>query len=100
MSNPDRMPHAPWPAPYAIDPSLPAALPRDGRPAIVTVGTFDGVHRGHWEVLAEIGRRARRTGGRSILVTFHPHPLRIVKSAKRTYFDVLREKLKWGGDNR
>ena len=27
-------------------------------------------------------------------------PLRIVKSAKRTYFDVLREKLKWGGDNR
>jgi NAD+ kinase len=29
-----------------------------------------------------------------------PHPLRIVKSAKRTYFDLLREKLKWGGDNR
>ena len=29
-----------------------------------------------------------------------PHPLRIVKSASRTYFDVLREKLKWGGDNR
>jgi NAD+ kinase len=27
-------------------------------------------------------------------------PLRIVKSANRTYFDVLREKLKWGGDNR
>jgi NAD+ kinase len=29
-----------------------------------------------------------------------PRPLRIVKSAERTYFDVLREKLKWGGDNR
>jgi NAD+ kinase len=29
-----------------------------------------------------------------------PHPLRIVKSAERTYFDVLREKLKWGGDTR
>jgi NAD+ kinase len=29
-----------------------------------------------------------------------PRPLRIVSSAKRTYFDVLREKLKWGGDNR
>jgi riboflavin kinase/FMN adenylyltransferase len=68
-----------WPAPYAIDPALPAALPRDGRPAIVTVGTFDGVHRGHWEVLQEIRRRAERTGGRSILVTFHPHPLRIVR---------------------
>ncbi|MFL5542399.1 MAG: hypothetical protein ACJ8J0_25655, partial [Longimicrobiaceae bacterium] len=73
------MPHDPWPAPYAVDPALPPALPRDGRPAIVTVGTFDGVHQGHWEVLMEIGRRARRTGGRSILVTFHPHPLRIVR---------------------
>jgi riboflavin kinase/FMN adenylyltransferase len=66
-------------AEFAIDPALPAALPRDGRPAIVTVGTFDGVHRGHWEVLQEICRRARATGGRSILVTFHPHPLRVVR---------------------
>lgn len=68
-----------YPAPYAIDPALPPALPRDGRPTIVTVGTFDGVHRGHWEVLQEIRRRAERTGGRSVLVTFHPHPLRIVR---------------------
>jgi NAD+ kinase len=29
-----------------------------------------------------------------------PRPLRIIRSAERTYFDVLREKLKWGGDNR
>jgi riboflavin kinase/FMN adenylyltransferase len=64
---------------FAIDPRLPPALPRDGRPAVVTVGTFDGVHRGHREVLEEIGRRAGRLGGRSILVTFHPHPLRIVR---------------------
>jgi len=67
------------PREFAIDPSLPPALPRDGRPAVVTVGTFDGVHRGHREVLEEIGRRAERVGGRSILVTFHPHPLRIVR---------------------
>jgi riboflavin kinase / FMN adenylyltransferase len=65
--------------PFAIPPDLPVALPRDGRPAVVTVGTFDGVHRGHWEVLQEIGRRARSLGGRSILVTFHPHPLRVVR---------------------
>src|SRR3954468_9678638 len=76
---PAESPREPWLAPYAIDPGLPSALPRDGRPAVVTVGTFDGVHRGHWEVLQEIGRRARRTGGRSILVTFHPHPLPIVR---------------------
>jgi riboflavin kinase/FMN adenylyltransferase len=67
------------PREFAIDPALPPALPRDGRPAVVTVGTFDGVHRGHREVLEEIGRRAERVGGRSILVTFHPHPLRIVR---------------------
>ena len=67
------------PREFAIDPALPPALPRDGRPAVVTVGTFDGVHRGHREVLEEIGRRAGRVGGRSILVTFHPHPLRIVR---------------------
>jgi len=64
---------------YAIDPALPLALPRDGRGAVVTVGTFDGVHRGHREVLEEIARRAERTGARSVLVTFHPHPLRVVR---------------------
>lgn len=45
----------------------------------MTVGTFDGVHLGHWEVLREMGRRARRTGRPSVLVTFQPHPLQVVK---------------------
>lgn len=64
---------------HAIDPALPPGVPRDGRGAIVTVGTFDGVHRGHREVLDEIVRRARRTDRRSVLATFHPHPLKIVR---------------------
>ncbi|HEY2804586.1 MAG TPA: bifunctional riboflavin kinase/FAD synthetase [Gemmatimonadales bacterium] len=45
---------------------------------VVTVGTFDGVHRGHGAVLDEIARRARASGRRSVLVTFDPHPLEIV----------------------
>jgi riboflavin kinase/FMN adenylyltransferase len=57
----------------------PRGIPDDGRGAVVTVGTFDGVHRGHWAVLDEIRRRALETGARSILVTFHPHPLTIVR---------------------
>jgi riboflavin kinase/FMN adenylyltransferase len=45
---------------------------------VATVGTFDGVHRGHWAVLEEIARRAAARGGSSLLVTFDPHPLEIV----------------------
>jgi len=56
-----------------------SGLPADDRPVIVTVGTFDGVHRGHWKVLREIGARAADCNGRSVLVTFDPHPLRIVR---------------------
>ncbi|MDH3569372.1 MAG: adenylyltransferase/cytidyltransferase family protein, partial [Gemmatimonadota bacterium] len=55
-----------------------SALPNDGRGAVVTVGTFDGVHLGHRSVLQEIARRARRAGRRSLLVTFDPHPLEVV----------------------
>jgi riboflavin kinase/FMN adenylyltransferase len=64
---------------YAVDPSLPPGLPDDGRGTVITVGTFDGIHRGHWAVLQEIRRRALESGRRSVLVTFHPHPLQIVR---------------------
>ncbi len=64
---------------FAIDPALPSGLPADGRGTVVTIGTFDGVHRGHWEVLSEIRRRAEETDRRSVLATFHPHPLTIVR---------------------
>jgi riboflavin kinase/FMN adenylyltransferase len=50
---------------------------------VATVGTFDGIHRGHQAVLAEVVRRARAGGetgskGSSLLVTFDPHPLEVV----------------------
>ena len=47
--------------------------------AVVTVGTFDGVHRGHQMVLTELITRARALGLHSVVVTFDPHPLRIVR---------------------
>ena len=56
-----------------------SGLPRDDCPVVVTVGTFDGVHRGHWRVLEEIGELASARGGRSVLVTFDPHPLQVVR---------------------
>ncbi len=64
---------------FAIRPELAKPLPDDGRGSVVTVGTFDGVHRGHLAVFDEICRRAREGGRRSVLVTFDPHPLRIVR---------------------
>ncbi|MCC7132104.1 MAG: bifunctional riboflavin kinase/FAD synthetase [Gemmatimonadales bacterium] len=46
---------------------------------VVTVGTFDGVHRGHRAVLAEVVARARAAGRASVLVTFEPHPLAVLR---------------------
>jgi riboflavin kinase/FMN adenylyltransferase len=58
-----------------------SGLPPDAPGTVVTVGTFDGVHRGHWDVLARIAARGRATGLASVLVTFDPHPLEIVNPA-------------------
>ncbi len=41
---------------------------------VVTVGAFDGVHRGHAKILAQLVATAKRIGGESVLVTFNPHP--------------------------
>jgi len=45
----------------------------------VTVGTCDGIHLGHSSVLGFVADRARENGSRSILVTFEPHPLSVVR---------------------
>lgn len=42
--------------------------------AVATVGSYDGVHRGHRELLAEVVRYARERGGESVVITFEPHP--------------------------
>ena len=63
----------------ALDLAIPPGIPSDGRGAVVTVGSFDGVHLGHRAVLDEIRARADATGARAVLLTFEPHPLRIVR---------------------
>lgn len=54
-------------------------LPANGAGAVVTVGSFDGLHRGHRALLRTICRRAHERGARSVVVTFEPHPLRVVR---------------------
>ncbi len=48
--------------------------------AIVTIGTFDGVHLGHRQIIDSLKEEAAKTGGESVIVTFHPHPRKIVSS--------------------
>jgi len=54
-------------------------IPRDFGPALVSVGNFDGVHRAHRFVLDEIVRRAKVGSAQSVVVTFEPHPSRILR---------------------
>jgi len=49
-----------------------------GRSAL-TIGVFDGVHRGHQEIIGHTVKRARDLGVQSVVVTFDPHPAEVVR---------------------
>lgn len=55
-------------------------LPRF-RNAVITIGTFDGVHLGHRQVLENVIKEARDVDGETVIITFHPHPRKVVSSA-------------------
>ncbi|HQH41952.1 MAG TPA: riboflavin kinase [Bacteroidales bacterium] len=48
------------------------------RNAVVTTGTFDGVHVGHKAIINRLNRLANEVQGESVLVTFHPHPRKVL----------------------
>ena len=54
-------------------------VPAGFGPTLLSVGNFDGVHRAHTRVLADIVSGARKQGHKSIAVTFEPHPIRILR---------------------
>src|SRR5438552_17829889 len=62
--------------------------------AVLTLGTFDGMHRGHQAVLAEVMRRARAGKLTSVLVTFDPHPLAVVNPPAAPKLLTLSEEKK------
>lgn len=52
----------------------------DFRNAVVTIGTFDGVHAGHRQIIDELISEARAVNGETVIITFHPHPRKVVSS--------------------
>lgn len=55
----------------------PSEVPADFGPTVVTIGNFDGVHRGHQQVLSQLIRTARLNHARAVVITFDPHPAQV-----------------------
>jgi len=49
--------------------------------AVVTIGTFDGVHIGHRQIINRLKVEAIKIKGESVIITFHPHPRKVISSA-------------------
>lgn len=71
-----------------------AEIPAFRKP-VITIGSFDGVHRGHQKILERIRNIAEETGGESVVITFHPHPRKIIfpKDSSLRLLNTLDEKL-------
>ena len=64
------------------------------RNAVVTIGTFDGVHLGHQKIIAALTEEANSVDGESIIITFHPHPRKIINAADDLQLiNTLEEKI-------
>jgi riboflavin kinase / FMN adenylyltransferase len=48
--------------------------------AVITIGTFDGVHMGHRQIIDKLRHEAKANSGETVIVTFHPHPRKVVSS--------------------
>ena len=47
--------------------------------AVITIGTFDGVHLGHQQIISRINQIAKDNAGESVIITFHPHPRLVIQ---------------------
>jgi riboflavin kinase/FMN adenylyltransferase len=60
---------------------LPNQLPRF-RDAVVTIGTFDGVHTGHQKIIDQLKEETSQIKGESVLITFDPHPRKVLDPSR------------------
>jgi riboflavin kinase/FMN adenylyltransferase len=73
---------------------LAGSLP-EFRNAVVTIGAFDGVHLGHQQIIAQLRKEATLINGETVIITFHPHPRKIVTSVPGDIrlLNTLQEKI-------
>lgn len=73
--------------------------------AVVTIGSFDGVHRGHQQIIRQVNALAGEIGGESVIITFHPHPRSVIYPRDNTLrlITTIEEKVqlleRYGADN-
>lgn len=63
--------------------------------ALITIGTFDGVHGGHQQIIQLMKSEAAKVEGETVIITFHPHPRKIVATLKAPIFllNTMEEKI-------
>jgi len=65
-----------------------------GSPTSATIGNFDGVHMGHKRILAAVKRSAAGKGVGSCVITFHPHPQKVLRNIDVPLLLPMRERLR------
>lgn len=60
--------------------------------SVITVGTFDGVHKGHQALLDYVLERARRAGGQSVVLSFDPHPREVLSGKPMPLLTTIEER--------
>lgn len=64
--------------------------------AVITIGSFDGVHCGHQKIIEKVCQVAENIGGESVVITFHPHPRQIIYPKDNTLelINTIEEKIR------
>ncbi|MBK8711878.1 MAG: bifunctional riboflavin kinase/FAD synthetase [Niastella sp.] len=63
--------------------------------AIITIGTFDGVHLGHTFIIEKMITRAKKVGGTPVLITFYPHPKQVLPGTKNKLYTLTTQQEKF-----
>jgi len=58
--------------------------------AVITIGTFDGVHTGHLQIIHQLKKEAAHIGGETVIITFHPHPRMVINTAPQVNYEEIK----------